>query len=852
MRQMSYADIAYEIFSAFIGEDVISSKNLRLVILNSLKKFNNIEITPCVKLSDFYLLEAFHGPTNSLKDISHKLLVSFFDHFIAEFNLVSLTEDDICCSTTSTNIQKEKVQTPLDHFPPYLHRNKPFVTLFAATSGESASSIIHNFTKVNSSYDNLNHTVLSSSHLNLINKKKSLISSTSPTAASHVYNHSPDTTHLSNAFHCFLLFPLHKLNELEAALIPSSSFLSNTNNSSITSSISSYLSTYSSPINLIHPSHHLHCLTLQGDIDDVQKVVDTGLYQVIEHRYNVLKKKKWKRIKFNQIKSTTSTTNGTSAIPSSSSTTSSSTTSRSLPTSNSNGSLFSSNSNRHSTHFTDDVDYQYGSSSSPDHSSSSSFPSSSSSSSLPINNTEDLLEKIQEEEEDDLLYNQINLLSLDCTNFIRVLALIPYYFYSYFRVTNAKNADPFHSSTSSSTNTSTINMNKYINFAVPTGNFTNILAGYLAKKMGLPISKLIISMNRNNGLHKLLTEGVYHPSPSATIATLAPAMDISASTNFERYLYYLVTETADTSNSNAGSANSNSSVSSLPPSVISVLTSHPLYSLYHPSHPPNLNNFYAFNDYYNHPNHHYHEISLTGSQLQQFQSDFLSNYSSKQEILKALALIYSQDKFLICPHTATAVVAFYKLLSLNNTNFSIQNSFGAVASSASSTSAAASSSFPISSSVVSSSAIAAAASSAASSIPTVIIATSHPVKYEDTILLALSGNDNEYEAIARNMSTNLFDLKHGIDGNSSCVPLRKRFTKLATKLSSIQSFVRLRLHLQTTGQSDYPIVPCTHDTNEKEEEEVGFLWKGLKWTGWLSFGFLMLYYTLKLRRKKKN
>ncbi len=80
--------------------------------------------------------------------------------------------------------------------------------------------------------------------------------------------------------------------------------------------------------------------------------------------------------------------------------------------------------------------------------------------------------------------------------------------------------------------------NRAVNFAVPTGNFGNVLAGYVAKKMGLPINKLIIGSNSNDILTrffetgKMIKKGV---SPS-----LSPSMDIQISSNFERYLFELV------------------------------------------------------------------------------------------------------------------------------------------------------------------------------------------------------------------------------------------------------------------------------------------------------------------------
>jgi threonine synthase len=74
-------------------------------------------------------------------------------------------------------------------------------------------------------------------------------------------------------------------------------------------------------------------------------------------------------------------------------------------------------------------------------------------------------------------------------------------------------------------------------FAVPTGNFGNVMAGYAAQRMGAPIERLIIANNRNHGLTDLITTGTLTVEPP--IATLAPAMDIQIPSNLERYLFEL-------------------------------------------------------------------------------------------------------------------------------------------------------------------------------------------------------------------------------------------------------------------------------------------------------------------------
>ena len=75
--------------------------------------------------------------------------------------------------------------------------------------------------------------------------------------------------------------------------------------------------------------------------------------------------------------------------------------------------------------------------------------------------------------------------AVNSINWARVLAQITYYFYAYFQITEK--------------------VDEKVNFVVPTGNFGDILAGYYAKKMGLPINKLVVATNSNNILHRCLS-----------------------------------------------------------------------------------------------------------------------------------------------------------------------------------------------------------------------------------------------------------------------------------------------------------------------------------------------------------
>ncbi len=89
-----------------------------------------------------------------------------------------------------------------------------------------------------------------------------------------------------------------------------------------------------------------------------------------------------------------------------------------------------------------------------------------------------------------------------------------------------------------------INLNDKINFVVPTGNFGNILAGYYAKQMGLPINKLICASNDNNVLYDFFKTGVYDKNRTLKLTT-SPSMDILISSNLERLLFEISNRNTD-------------------------------------------------------------------------------------------------------------------------------------------------------------------------------------------------------------------------------------------------------------------------------------------------------------------
>ncbi len=116
--------------------------------------------------------------------------------------------------------------------------------------------------------------------------------------------------------------------------------------------------------------------------------------------------------------------------------------------------------------------------------------------------------------------NGFELSSANSINWGRLCPQIVYYFHSYLMLVKKK----------------TIKYGDYIDFCVPTGNFGNILAGYYAKMMGLPIRKLICASNKNNVLTDFFTTGIYDKNREF-YKTNSPSMDILISSNLERFLF---------------------------------------------------------------------------------------------------------------------------------------------------------------------------------------------------------------------------------------------------------------------------------------------------------------------------
>ena len=111
--------------------------------------------------------------------------------------------------------------------------------------------------------------------------------------------------------------------------------------------------------------------------------------------------------------------------------------------------------------------------------------------------------------------------TVNSINWARVVAQVVYYFKGYFAATSSND--------------------QKVSFAVPTGNFGNVLAAHIARAMGLPVAKLVVATNENDVLDEFFRTGRYRVRSSAqTHETSSPSMDISKASNFERFVFDLL------------------------------------------------------------------------------------------------------------------------------------------------------------------------------------------------------------------------------------------------------------------------------------------------------------------------
>ena len=183
----------------------------------------------------------------------------------------------------------------------------------------------------------------------------------------------------------------------------------------------------------------------------------------------------------------------------------------------------------------------------------------------------------------------VNLAGVNSINWARVLAQVVYYFSSAVKL-----GAP----------------NKKISFSVPTGNFGDIFAGFIAKKMGLSIDRLVIATNQNDILHRCISSGVY--KTDKVLPSISPSMDIQVSSNFERAFFY-ATEC------------DGSEVSNLMEQLKST-----------------------------------GKFTVSGSVLEILQENFDSGRASEDETHSEIAYNYQKHSELLCPHSAIGVLTARK------------------------------------------------------------------------------------------------------------------------------------------------------------------------------------------------
>lgn len=192
--------------------------------------------------------------------------------------------------------------------------------------------------------------------------------------------------------------------------------------------------------------------------------------------------------------------------------------------------------------------------------------------------------------------NGIIFSSANSINIGRLIPQIVYYFYSYKRLVEEKR----------------ISFGEQVDFCVPTGNFGNVLAGYYAKMMGLPVHRFIVAANANNVLYDFLTTGIYNRNRPFH-KTISPSMDILISSNLERLLYYA-------SDKDAGYV----------ASLMEELNSYGKYQ-------------------------------VKTSVLTNIQSLFHAGYASDEECVAAIKRKYEQDGYVLDPHSACGYAVMEKV-----------------------------------------------------------------------------------------------------------------------------------------------------------------------------------------------
>ena len=201
----------------------------------------------------------------------------------------------------------------------------------------------------------------------------------------------------------------------------------------------------------------------------------------------------------------------------------------------------------------------------------------------------------------DLLKKNIVLSSANSMNFGRLAPQITYYFSAY--------ADLLASNE--------IKLGDKVNFVVPTGNFGNILAGYYAKQMGLPIDKLVCASNSNNVLTEFFVSGTYDANREF-FKTVSPSMDILISSNLERLVFELSNRDFE-----------------LTERRMAELKSQGKYS-------------------------------LTAQEKSKLDSEFFADYADEEECLQTIGEVFDEYGYVLDTHTAVAYDTAMKFIDYTN------------------------------------------------------------------------------------------------------------------------------------------------------------------------------------------
>lgn len=190
------------------------------------------------------------------------------------------------------------------------------------------------------------------------------------------------------------------------------------------------------------------------------------------------------------------------------------------------------------------------------------------------------------------------LSSANSINFGRLVPQIVYYFSAYLDLLSEGEIEP----------------EEQINFVVPSGNFGNILAGYYAKRMGLPIKQLIVASNENNVLTEFFETGLYNARRKFH-KTISPSMDILVSSNLERLVYEMLNRESD--------------------KVVSLMEELKKDG----------------------------EYSVDEDTLYDVAPEFIGYWSSEEETKNVIGNVFDEYGYLLDPHTAVAVSAFFKFMN---------------------------------------------------------------------------------------------------------------------------------------------------------------------------------------------